>query len=355
VSEEGISLGYTVGGGLANRIRHWQIGFADATPLKCPHMENLRMHLRQLGPFQVAPIALGGNVFGWTIDEPTSYAVLDAFIESGYNLIDTADVYSRWAAGNSGGESETILGRWLKKTGARKNVVIATKCGMEMGPDQKGLSAKYIRQAVERSLDRLQIDSIDLYQMHKDDLETPQEETLGVLGELIASGKVKAVGASNYTSGRLQSALRLADGGNYPRFVSLQPHYNLCERPVYEDELEPLCRRENLAVFPYYALASGFLTGKYRSTADTAGKTRGARAESYLNAKGMAILAALDEVARSLNSSPAQVALAWLIHRRGITAPIASATSVKQWQELAQAGHLQLTQAMIAQLDAASA
>lgn len=315
------------------------------------------MTTRTLGPsgIQVAPLALGGNVFGWTIDEATSFKVLDAFVAGGFNLIDTADVYSRWAPGNQGGESETIIGRWLKKTGNHSKVVIATKVGMEMGPNEKGLSAAYIRRAIERSLNRLQVDTIDLYQSHQDDEATPLEETLGAFGELIASGKVRAIGASNYSASRLTEALRVGQEKNLSRYASLQPGYNLYDRAGYEAELEPLCRAEGVAVIPYYSLAAGFLTGKYRSEVDLSKSARGAKVKNYLNDRGFKILTALDRVAERHKSTPGKVALAWLLTRPGITAPIASATSVEQLHDLLAATTLSLDHASIDELTAASA
>lgn len=314
------------------------------------------MTTRTLGPsgIRVAPLALGGNVFGWTIDEATSFKVLDAFVAGGFNLIDTADVYSRWASGNQGGESETIIGRWLKKTGNRAKVVIATKVGMEMGPNEKGLSAAYIRRAVERSLNRLQVDTIDLYQSHQDDTATPLEETLGAFGELIASGKVRVIGASNYSASRLAEALRVGKEKNLPRYASLQPGYNLYDRAGYEAELESLCRAEGVAVIPYYSLAAGFLTGKYRSEADLGKSARGAKVKNYLNDRGFKILTALDRVAERHKSTPGKVALAWLLARPGITAPIASATSVEQLHDLLAATTLSLDHASIDELTSAS-
>lgn len=313
--------------------------------------------MRQLGRsgITVAPLALGGNVFGWTADESASFAVLDAFVARGFNLIDTADVYSRWAPGNSGGESETIIGKWLKTSGARDKVVIATKVGMEMGPDRKGLSPAYIRQAVERSLNRLQIDTIDLYQSHQDDANTPLEETLGTFGELIAAKKVRAIGASNYSAARLTEALKLSAARGLPRYECLQPGYNLYDRSGYEAELAPLCVREGVAVIPYYSLAAGFLTGKYRSESDLTGRARGAKVKNYLNDRGLRILAALDAVAARVKSTPTKVAIAWLLKQPGVTAPIASATSVEQLTDLLDATALDLDTAAVAELTAASA
>ena len=303
----------------------------------------------------VAPLAFGGNVFGWTVDEQTSFALLDAFVDAGFNLIDTADVYSRWVPGHAGGESETIIGRWLQASGKRSRVVLATKAGMEMGPGQSGLSRRYLRSAVEASLRRLQTDHIDLYQSHDDDPATPMDETLGAYAELIREGKVRAIGASNFSAARLALALATSKRLGLPRYETLQPLYNLYDRAAYEAELEPLCRAEGLGVIPYYGLAKGFLTGKYRSAADLGQSPRGAGVKGYLNARGMRILAALDAEAAESRSTPAQVALAWQMARPGLTAPIASATSLAQWQEIKGAASLELSAAAIARLDAASA
>lgn len=303
----------------------------------------------------VAPLAFGGNVFGWTVDEQTSFALLDAFVDAGFNLIDTADVYSRWVPGHAGGESETIIGRWLQASGKRSRIVLATKAGMEMGPGQSGLSRRYLRSAVEASLRRLQTDHIDLYQSHDDDPATPMDETLGAYAELIREGKVRAIGASNFSAARLALALATSKRLGLPRYESLQPQYNLYDRAAYEAELEPLCRAEGLGVIPYYGLAKGFLTGKYRSAADIGQSPRGAGVKGYLNARGMRILAALDAEAAESRSTPAQVALAWQMARPGLTAPIASATSLAQWQEIKGAASLELSAAAIARLDAASA
>jgi aryl-alcohol dehydrogenase-like predicted oxidoreductase len=311
------------------------------------------MMKRKLGhsPLEIAPLAFGGNVFGWTANEATSFKLLDAFVATGFNLIDTADIYSRWAPGNKGGESETILGRWLQKSGQRKNVVIATKVGMDMGDGEKGLSAAYIRRAVERSLQRLQVDTIDLYQAHQDDAGTPLAETLGAFAELIQQGKVRVIGASNYSASRLREALHVSAARKLPRYESLQPNYNLYDRGEYEAELEPLCRQENLGVIPYFSLAAGFLTGKYRSEADLAKSPRGAKVKNYLNERGYRLLKALDDVAGRLHSTPARVALAWLIARPGITAPIASATSIEQLNDLLEATRLRLDEEAIKTLN----
>ena len=291
---------------------------------------------RKLGNsgIEVAPLALGGNVFGWTIDEATSFRVLDGFVDAGFNLIDTADVYSRWAPGNQGGESETILGRWFQQSGNRDKVVLATKVGMEVGPQQSGLSRKHIFWAVERSLQRLQTDRIDLYQSHKDDPETPLEETLGAFTELVEQGKVRAIGASNYSAERLSQALQVSKGNGLAVYQTLQPHYNLAERALFEPELETVCREAGVGVIPYYSLAAGFLTGKYRSEADLGKSPRGQGSKKYLNDRGFAILKALDDVAARTKTNPTQVALAWLANRPTIAAPIASATSLEQLNDL---------------------
>lgn len=315
------------------------------------------MEMRKLGNsgIEVGPLVFGGNVFGWTADESTSFRLLDAFVAAGFNLIDTADVYSRWVQGNRGGESETIIGKWLKRGVDRDKVVIATKVGMEMGPGEKGLSKPYIFRAVEASLRRLGTDYIDLYQSHKDDEGTPLEETLGAFAELIAQGKVRAIGASNYTASRLAEALQVAQDNGLPGYQCLQPQYNLCERAGFEEELEPLCLRAGIGVIPYYSLASGFLTGKYRSKADLGQSARGKSVEKYLDERGFRILKALDEVAARRGSTPARVAIAWLLARPSITAPIASATRTEQLDDLIEATRLRLDEGDVALLDEASA
>jgi aryl-alcohol dehydrogenase-like predicted oxidoreductase len=314
------------------------------------------MNTREIGRsgLYVAPLALGGNVFGWTIDEPMSFRLLDAFVDAGFNLIDTADVYSRWVPGNAGGESETIIGRWLKQPGKRDRVLIATKLGMEMGPGEAGLSRAYVFRAVEASLKRLQIDRIDLYQSHKDDPNTPLEETLGAFADLVRQGKVRAIGASNYSADRLAEALAVSKANGLPRYECLQPHYNLLERPIYEDALEPLCVREGLGVIPYYPLAAGFLSGKYRTAADLAKSKRGTSVKKYLDERGLRVVDALADVAARIGATSAQVALAWLIARPSITAPIASATSEGQFAELAGATRLKLDAASVTRLNEAS-
>ncbi|MBI3367356.1 MAG: aldo/keto reductase [Burkholderiales bacterium] len=315
------------------------------------------MQLRELGRsgLQVAPLAFGGNVFGWTADAATSFSLLDAFVDAGFNLIDTADVYSRWVPGHAGGESETIIGQWLKASGKRDRVLLATKVGKDMGGDHTGLSRRWIRQSVEDSLRRLQTDRIDLYQSHDDDATTALEETLGAYAELIREGKVRAIGASNHSAPRLAQAIATSARLHLPRYESLQPQYNLIDRAPYEAELEPLCRAEQIGVINFFGLARGFLTGKYRSEADLGKSPRGAGIKGYLNERGFRILAALDEAAQRLNATPAQVALAWQIARPGITAPIASATSTTQFAELAGAARLALDASTIAALDRASA
>jgi aryl-alcohol dehydrogenase-like predicted oxidoreductase len=312
------------------------------------------MKRKQLGrsALRVSPLCFGGNVLGWTVDERRSFEILDAFTAAGFSFIDTADVYSRWAG--EGGESETILGKWMKSRNNRKDLVIATKVGMEMGSGKSGLSKKYILKAVEDSLKRLQTDYIDLYQSHKDDLATPVEETLQAYQQLIAEGKIKFIGASNFSAARLQEALDASAKFNLPRYESLQPHYNLCERKKFEGDLEKVCRKNELGVITYYSLASGFLTGKYRSLDDTATGARGRGASKYLNASGKRILKALDEIAASHKSKPASVALAWLMAKPSVTAPIASATSVTQLGDLINATKLELSVNDIELLDRAS-
>ena len=315
------------------------------------------MQLRNLGGsgLRVAPLCLGGNVFGWTADEAASFAVLDALIDAGLNFVDTADVYSVWVPGHRGGESETVIGNWLQRRGRREDIVIATKVGMQMAPDRKGLSAAYIAKSVEDSLRRLRTDHIDLYFSHSDDSTVPLEETLGAYQKLIAAGKVRAIGASNYTAVRFAQALEVSRKGALPRYEVLQPLYNLYARSDYETELEPLCVKHHVGVVSYFALASGFLTGKYRTAADAAKSARGKGiVEKYLNARGLKILAALDDVAKRRRSSQASVALAWQIARPSITAPIASATSVEQLSELVAATRLDLDKSDIEQLNAAS-
>jgi aryl-alcohol dehydrogenase-like predicted oxidoreductase len=314
------------------------------------------MHKRKLGDsgLEVSPLAFGGNVFGWTADETMSFRLLDTFVAEGFNLIDTADVYARWVQGLEGGESETIIGKWLKRSGKRQSVIIATKVGKEMGPDKKGLSRSYIFQAVEQSLRRLQTDYIDLYQSHDDDTQTPLEETLDAFDRLIQDGKVRAIGASNFSAKRLAEAMQVSEKHGYPRYQSLQPLFNLYDRADYEKDLEPLCREKGLAVISFFSLASGFLTGKYRSEADLADRARADIVKKYLNERGYRILEALDRVAQQHNVTPAQAALAWLIAQPTITAPIASATNLEQLNQLIQATTLELDPSSMALLNQAS-
>ena len=314
------------------------------------------MELRQLGrsTLSVAPLALGGNVFGWSADEQHSFDVLDAFVDAGLNLIDTADVYSAWVPGNRGGESETIIGKWLKRSGKRDKVLIATKVAKWV--EHRGLSPLNIRQAVEGSLQRLQTDHIDLYQAHEDDATVPLSETLGAFARLIEEGKVRAIGASNYGADRLAETLKVSNEHKLPRYESLQPEYNLVSRTGYERELEPLVRQEQVGVISYYALASGFLSGKYRSEADLAkSKARGGAVKKYLTPQGLNVLGTLDDIAAAHKATPSQVALAWQMARPGITAPIVSATSVAQLRELAGAVELSLATEEISALNEASA
>ena len=315
------------------------------------------MNRRKLGNtgFDVAPLAFGGNVFGWTVDEATSFRLLDAFVDAGFNLIDTADSYSRWVTGHQGGESETIIGRWIAARGRHDDVVIATKVGSDMGLGRKCLRKDYILQAAEASLRRLQVDAIDLYQSHWDDETTPLDETLEAYATLIAQGKVRAIGASNLSADRLQQALDVSARNDLPRYLTLQPPYNLYDRATFEGPLASLCIREGIGVISYFSLAAGFLTGKYRSEADFAKSARGGGMSKYLNPRGLRILAALDRVAADKHATPAAVALAWLIDRPGLTAPIASATSVEQLGGLIAATRLRLDADAVRALDQASA
>jgi aryl-alcohol dehydrogenase-like predicted oxidoreductase len=312
---------------------------------------------RRLGrsDLSVPPLCFGGNVFGWTADEATSFRLLDRLAEAGLCFLDTADGYSRWVPGHVGGESETIIGRWMAERRNRDRVIVATKVGSDLGPGRKGLSAKWIARAAEDSLRRLQTDYIDLYQSHFDDADTPVEETLGAYDKLVKAGKVRLVGASNFTPERLAQSLAASAREGLPRYASLQPHYNLVERAKFEGPLEALCLEEGVGVIPYYALAGGFLTGKYRSKADLAKSPRGAGAAQYLDDRGLKVLAALDEVSAGHAATPAQVALAWLMARPAVTAPIASATSLDQLEDLIAAAQLELSAQDIDQLDRASA
>jgi aryl-alcohol dehydrogenase-like predicted oxidoreductase len=312
--------------------------------------------MRELGRsgIKVGPLAFGGNVFGWTADEAVSFRLLDTFVDAGFNLIDTADSYSRWAPGNKGGESETIIGKWLKRSGKREKVIIATKLGSEIAPERKGLSRRYILTTVEESLQRLQTDYIDLYQSHRDDPNTPIEETLETYAQLIRQGKVRAIGASNFTAERLRQSLEISAKNGWPRYESLQPNYNLYDRAGYETELEPLCLKEQIGVIPYFSLASGFLTGKYRTAAEAASRPRAQMLKKYFDQRGVSILSALEKIAQRLKATQAQVALAWLMARPSITAPIASATSPEQLKELLPATELHLDSPALSLLDQAS-
>jgi aryl-alcohol dehydrogenase-like predicted oxidoreductase len=303
---------------------------------------------------KVSPLCFGGNVFGWTADEPTSFKLLDAFVAAGFNFVDTADSYSTWAPGHKGGESETVIGNWLKQRGNREKVIIATKVGSEVA-GRKGLSKSYILSEAEESLRRLQTDYIDLYQSHRDDPGTPVEETLEAYAHLISQGKVRAIGASNFTAQRLVRSLEASRKLGYPRYESLQPNYNLYDRAEYETQLEPLCVKEGLGVISYFSLASGFLTGKYRRHEDLAKSARGRFVQKYLNERGFRILDELNHVAKRLGATPGQVAIAWLLARPSITAPIVSATSLGQLNELIGAVNLQLDQAAMEELNQASA
>lgn len=321
------------------------------------------MQKRPLGlsGLMVAPVILGGNVFGWTADEAASFAVLDAATDAGLNAIDTADVYSRWVPGHTGGESEAVIGRWLKaRPGKRDQVVIITKVGSDMGTDPqgkpaKGLTARWIEQAVEGSLRRLGVEVIDHYFSHRPDDDTPHEETLAAYDRLMKAGKVRSIGASNFTTAQLSAALKAADANGLPRYSSIQPEYNLLARDSLEGPLLDLCRAETIGVIPYYGLASGFLSGLYRTRADIAGKSRAGALEKHLNPKGLGVLTALDSVAARHRGNPAQVALAWVAAQPGLTGPIASATTAAQVADLAAAAQMQLTAADLTELGHASA
>ena len=314
------------------------------------------MQKRKLGRsgLEVSALAFGGNVFGWTIDEATSMRLLDRFVDEGFNFIDTADMYSKWVPGNKGGESETIIGKWLKKSGKRDKVVIATKVGMEMGPRKKGLAPAYIKSSVEDSLKRLQTDYIDLYQSHTDDAATPLADTLGAYDNLVKAGKVRVIGASNYSAERFDEALAVSRKNHLPRYESMQPNYNLYDRADFEAKLQDVCVKNDVGVISYFSLASGFLTGKYRSEADLGKSARGQGMKKYLNDRGLRILGALDGVAKETSSTPARVALAWLMAQPGIAAPIASATSLPQLEDLFASTRLKLDAAQLKRLDEAS-
>jgi len=314
------------------------------------------MTLRPLGrsSLQVAPLAFGGNVFGWSADEPRSFELLDAFVDHGFNLIDTADVYEAWVPGNEGGESETIIGNWLKKSGKRDRVVIATKVGK--WARYPGLSPTNIKEAVEDSLRRLKTDYIDLYQSHEDDAKVPLEESLRAFDDLVKAGKVRVIGASNYSANRLADAVTTSASKSLTRYESLQPEYNLMDRAGFEEGLQPLCVKEDIGVISYYSLASGFLSGKYRNEADLQkSKVRGGAVKKYLDARGLRVLDALDVIATSHAATPAQVALAWVIAQPGISAAIASATTVEQLDDLAKSATLALTADELDSLGRASA
>jgi aryl-alcohol dehydrogenase-like predicted oxidoreductase len=314
------------------------------------------MEKRELGKsgIQVVPFCFGGNVFGWTADEKTSFTLLDAFVDAGFDFVDTADVYSKWVPGNTGGDSERIIGNWLKQGGKRDKIILATKVGKPMADDKKGLSKAYITKAVEDSLKRLQTDYIDLYQSHEDDTNTPLAETMETFDSLIKQGKVRAIGASNFGADRFKQALQVSKDNGFARYETLQPEYNLYDREDYEHKYESLCHENNIGVITYYSLASGFLTGKYRSEADLGKSKRGGGVKKYLNGRGYKILAALDKVAGEYNTTQASVALAWVMARPGITAPIASATSTQQLNDLAKAAQLKLSGEAIELLTTAS-
>jgi aryl-alcohol dehydrogenase-like predicted oxidoreductase len=320
-------------------------------------MQTNQVEKRKLGNsgLEIAPLVFGGNVFGWTVKDDVGSQLLDHFVDGGFNMIDTADVYSNWIPGNRGGESETMIGKWLKQSGKRDRVLIATKSGLDMGNGRKGLSRKHILRSADESLARLQTDYIDLYQSRTEDKETPLEETLEAYAELIKLGKVRAIGASNFQPATLLSALKISREKNLPRYESLQPEYNLYERAKFEGELENMCRENQIGVIPYFSLASGFLTGKYRSEKDLENRSRGSRVQKYLNSRGLRILAALDEVSKQYSATPAQISLAWLLAKSTITAPIASATSVKQLDELLGATRVKLDVSAVQKLDQASA
>jgi aryl-alcohol dehydrogenase-like predicted oxidoreductase len=313
------------------------------------------MEKRRLGnsSLEVSRLCFGGNVFGWTADENTSFKLLDAFIDAGFNFVDTADSYSTWVTGHKGGESETLIGKWFKARGNRDKVILATKVGSEVA-GRKGLSREYILTEVEESLRRLQTDYIDLYQSHRDDPNTPVEETLEAYAQLVKQGKVRAIGASNFSPERLEMSLQASRKHGYPRYESLQPNYNLYDRDEYETRLEPFCMQEHLGVIPYFSLASGFLTGKYRTQADLERSARGKFVQKYMNGRGLRIVAALEQVAKQQGSTSARVAIAWLMARPSITAPIASATNLEQLKELMEAAKLKLDTGAISLLNEAS-
>ncbi|HET7348041.1 MAG TPA: aldo/keto reductase [Acidobacteriaceae bacterium] len=313
-----------------------------------------KRRLGRLGP-EVPAIILGGNVYGWTLDEAESLRQLDRAVDLGLNCIDTADVYSRWAPGHQGGESETIIGKWFATRGRRSDVILATKVGMDMGDGKKGLKGQYIRQAVEASLRRLQTDYIDLYQAHSDDELANQEETLEAFNALVQAGKVRYIGASNYVGARLEMAIKTSRANGWAEYVSIQPHYNLVERAKFETDLLPVVRKYEIGVIPYFALGAGFLTGKYRRGSDTSGVARGGMVKKYFNDQGFAVADALEDVAVRHDVTAAQVALAWLLAQPGVTAPIASATSDKHLDDLVAATSLRLSDEDLRQLNEVSA
>lgn len=315
------------------------------------------MQTRKLGhsDIEIVPIVFGGNVFGWTIDAETSFAILDAFVDRGFNCIDTADVYSRWKPGNQGGESETILGEWFARSGKRDKVVLATKVGMDLGDGKEGLKKRYILEAVEASLKRLRTDHIDLYQSHKDDESTPLDETLEAYDQLIRQGKVRIIGASNYTGARLTEAMQVSQQKGLPRYETLQPEYNLHAREGYEKDLAPVAAKYGIGVITYFSLASGFLSGKYKSTGDTHGAQRESRVQRYFDERGMKILKALEEVERQTGAKQATISLAWLLAQPTVTAPIVSATGTAQLEDVLRAVDLKLTPEQVKLLTDASA
>lgn len=315
------------------------------------------MKKRKLGNsgLEIAPLVFGGNIFGWTVDQAASFRLLDAFVAAGFNSVDTADVYSKWVPGHSGGESEIIIGEWMKRSGNRNEVIVATKVGMDMGDGKKGLSKAHILRAAEDSLRRLQTDYIDLYQSHIDDPDTPLEETLEAYAELIQQGKVRAIGASNHKAERLTAALETSRKSGLPAYQTLQPNYSLIERVEYENNLEPVCEREGLGVINYFPLAGGFLSGKYRSEKDATGKPRARNVTKYLNERGFKIVGALDQIAKKYNATPARISLAWLLARPSITAPIVSATNLDQLNDLISSVDLVLDRQSIEFLNQASA
>jgi aryl-alcohol dehydrogenase-like predicted oxidoreductase len=316
----------------------------------------MAMEKRKLGrsTIEIPPLVLGGNVFGWTVDEAMSLKLLDAAVDAGLNAIDTADVYSAWAPGHQGGESETVIGRWLKRRGGRSQVIIATKVGMKMGSGGQGLSQKWIVESVDNSLKRLQTDYIDLYQAHQDDPDTPLEETLSAFARLIEQGKVRAIGASNYKAARLTDALQVSERLGLPRYESLQPRYNLIDREEFEKELAPVCRAAGIGVISFYGLAAGFLTGKYRSDADLPKSARGQGVKArYYSERNFQILDAVEAIARTLGVTPGQLAIAWLIAKPDVTAPIASVTTLAQLEELIGAIRLKLKPETVDALDRA--